>query len=194
MITATFLTNTSLTTTELFLELLPSKWKVLTSHEAWYSTPYGTPKALKIIRSDAYVHLEGPELRKAGKMGARSKKIILVRYRDSSTYRLYDREADAVILSCSVDINESPPPPPPTTELVDNDPPIEPDKDESSDASTIGDTIHVIPRDKTTILDPIPRVPRAVGAVGATINKKDELENPPSRSGIPKIKRGRPKQ
>jgi hypothetical protein len=193
MITTTFLTNISPTTTELFLELLPGKRKALTPHEAWYSTPYGTLKALRIIRSDAYVHLEGPELRKAGKMGARSKKMTLVGYRDSSTYRLYDREADAVILSCSVDINESPPPPT-TTELVDNDPLIKSDKDESSDTSTIGDTIHVIPRDKTTILDPIPRVPRAVGAVGATINKKDELENPPFRSEIPKIRRGRPNQ
>jgi hypothetical protein len=100
-------------------------------------------------------------------------------------YRLYDREADAVILSCSVDINESPSPSPSTTKLVDNDSPIESDKDKSSNASTIGDTIHVIPR--TTILDPIPRV------IGVIINKKDKLENPSSRSGIPKIRRDRPK-
>jgi hypothetical protein len=121
--------------------------------------------------------------------------MILVGYRDSSTYRLYDREADAVILFYSVDINESPPPPlPPTiTELVDNDPLIESDKDKSSDASIISNTIHVIPRDKTTILDPILRVPRVIGAVGVIINKKDKLENPPSRSGIPKIKRSRSK-
>jgi hypothetical protein len=89
-----------------------------------------------------------------------------------------------VILSCSVDINESPLPP--TTELVNNDPLIESDKDESSNALIIGDTIYIIPR--ITILDPIPR------AVGVIINKKDELENSPSRSGIPKIRRGRPKQ
>jgi hypothetical protein len=53
--------------------------------------------------------------------------------------------------------------------------------------------IYIIPRDKTTILDSIPRVPRVVGAVEAIINKKDELENSSSRSGIPKIKRSRPK-
>jgi hypothetical protein len=194
MVTATFLINTLSTTIELFSELLLGKRKALTPYEAWYSTPYGTPKALKIIRSDAYIYLEGSELRKAGKMGARSKKIILVRYRDLSTYRLYDREADAVILFCSVDINES------LllllliiTELVNNDPLIESDKDESSDALIIGNTIYVIPRDKTTILDSIPRVPRVIGIVGVIINKKDKLENPPSRSGIPKIKRGRPK-
>jgi hypothetical protein len=126
-------------------------------------------------------------------MGARSKKIILVGYRDLSTYRLYDREADAVILFCSVDINESLLLLLITTELVNNDLLIESDKDESSDALIIGDTIYVIPRDKTIILDPILRVPRAVGVVGVIINKKDELENPSSRFGIPKIKRGRPK-
>jgi hypothetical protein len=91
-----------------------------------------------------------------------------------------------------VNINESQPLLP-TTELVDNDPLIKSDKDESSDASIIGDTIHVIPRDKTTILDPILRVPRIVGVVGVIINKRDELENPSSRSKIPKIKRSRPK-
>jgi Reverse transcriptase (RNA-dependent DNA polymerase) len=188
MVTAIFLTNISPTSTELFSELLPSKQKALTPHEAWYSTPYATPKALKMIGSDAYVHLEGPELKKAGKISARSKKMTLVGYRDSSTYRLYDREADAVILSSSVDLNESTlnPPPPPTTELVDNDPPMESDEDESSDAS-IGDTIHVIPRD-TTILEPIPRI------VGATPNKKNEMANPPSRSTVPKTRRGKPKQ
>jgi hypothetical protein len=111
--------------------------------------------------------------------------MTLVSYRDLSIYRLYNREADAVILSCSVDINESPPP---TTEPVNNDddPPIESDKDKSSDASTISDTIHVIPRD-TTILDPCLRL------VEVTINKKEEIINPPSRSGIPKIRYGKPK-
>jgi hypothetical protein len=193
MVTATFLINILPTTTELFSELLPGKRKALTPYEAWYSTPYGTPKALKIIRSDVYIYLEGLELRKAGKIGARSKKIILIRYRDLSIYRLYDREADAVILSYSVDINEILLLLLIITELVNNDPLIKPDKDESSDALIIGNTIYIIPRDKTTILDLIPRVPRVVGVVGAIINKKDELENPPSRSGIPKIKRGRPK-
>jgi hypothetical protein len=73
--------------------------------------------------------------------------------------------------------------PPLITELVNNDPLIESDKNESSDASIIDDTIYIISR--TTILDPIPRV------VEATINKKDELENPPSRSRILKIRRSR---
>jgi hypothetical protein len=87
-----------------------------------------------------------------------------------------------------VDINKSPLPPLLlTTELVnDNDPLIKSDKDKLTDPTIIGDTIHVIPR--TIILDLIPR------AVGAIINKKDELKNPSSRSGIPKIRYGRPKQ
>jgi hypothetical protein len=190
----TFLTNTLPTTTELFSELFFSKRKALTPYKAWYSTPYGTFKALKIIRSNAYIYLEGLELRKAGKIGARSKKIILIKYKDLSIYRLYDKKADAVILFCSVDINESLLLLLIITELVNNDLLIKPDKDESSDALIIGNTIHIIPRDKTTILDPILRVPRVIGVVEVIINKKDELENPPSRSRIPKIKRSRPKQ
>jgi hypothetical protein len=132
-------------------------------------------------------------LRKAGKIGARSKKIILIKYKDLSIYRLYDKKVDAVILSCSVDINESLLLLLITIELVNNDFLIKSDKDELSDALIIGNTIYIIPRDKTTILDPILRVPRVVGAVGVIINKKDELENPPFRSRIPKIKRSRPK-
>jgi hypothetical protein len=80
-----------------------------------------------------------------------------------------------------------------TTELVDNDPLIESDKNKSSNALIIGNTIYIIPRDKTTILDPILRVPRVVGVVGVIINKKDKLENPLFRFRIPKIKRNRPK-
>jgi hypothetical protein len=79
-----------------------------------------------------------------------------------------------------------------TIELVNNDPLIKSDKDKSSNTLIISNTIHIIPRDKTIILDPIPRVPRAVGVVGTIINKKDELENPSSKSGIPKIRRNRP--
>jgi hypothetical protein len=89
MVTATFLTNISSTTTELFSEL-PGKQKALTAHEAWYSTPYETSKALKTIRSDAYIHIEGPELKKAGKLYKRAKKITVIGYKDSLTYRLYD--------------------------------------------------------------------------------------------------------
>jgi hypothetical protein len=124
-------------------------------------------------------------------MGARLKKIILVKYKDLSIYRLYDKEADAVILFYSVDINESLLLLLIITELVNNDPLIKSDKDESLDVLIIGDTIYIIPRDKTTILDPILRVPRVVGVVGVIINKKDELENPFFKSKIPKIKRNR---
>jgi hypothetical protein len=77
-------------------------------------------------------------------------------------------------------------------ELVNNDPLIKLDKDESFNILIIDDTIYIIPRDKTTILDSIPRIPRVIGAVKVIINKKDELENPPFRSRIPKIRRGRP--
>jgi hypothetical protein len=50
--------------------------------------------------------------------------MTVVGYRDSSTYRLYDWDEDAIILSSSVDINESSPPPPPTAEESDDEDPI----------------------------------------------------------------------
>src|SRR5205823_1996224 len=48
------------------------------------------------------------ELKKAGKLGTRSKKMVLIGYRDHSTYRLYNRESNSIFVSCSVDVNESP--------------------------------------------------------------------------------------
>jgi hypothetical protein len=104
----------------------------------------------------------------------------------------------------TTDIDESPPPPPPTTE-VDDDPPTQSDEDELSDA-LIGSTIHVIPRNTAT-LDPIQAIPKAVGAgttildpiwaipkaVGAT-NEEEMTDQAPSRSGIPRKRRGRLKQ
>src|SRR5947207_12792019 len=135
MVTSTFLTNISPTSTELFSELLPRKQKALTPYEAWYGIPYRTPKALKTIGSDAYVHFEGPKLKQAGKLYERSKKMTVVGYRDSSTYRLYDWDEDAIILSSSVDINESPPPP--TIEQSDNE-------DPTVDLYNDNDTIRVI--------------------------------------------------
>jgi hypothetical protein len=108
----------------------------------------------------------------------------VVGYRDSSTYRLYDWDEDAIILSSSVDINESPPPPPPTTEESDDEAsPTEPDDDDDDD------TIRVIPRD-TAILDPVPRVV-GVEAVGAATKKKKDLNSLPSRAEVPKTRRGR---
>jgi hypothetical protein len=118
----------------------------------------------------------------------------------------------------ATNINESPPPLPPTTE-VDDDPSIESDEDELSDTS-IGGTIHVIPRNTaildttpkavgagTTILDPIRTTPKVLGActtildpiqaipkaVGAT-NKEEMTDQAPSRSGTPRKRRGRLKQ
>ena len=70
----------------------------------------------------------------------------------------------------------------------------------------IGSTIHVIPRNTAT-LDPIQAIPKAVGAgttildpiwaipkaVGAT-NEEEMTDQAPSRSGIPRKRRGRLKQ
>src|SRR6266487_4061453 len=101
----TYLTNISPTSTELYSELVENP---ITPYEAWHGVPYPHPKILRTIGTEAVVHKEGPELKKAGKLLEQGKKMILVGYRDRSTYRLYDRESDSVIVSESVDFNEDP--------------------------------------------------------------------------------------
>lgn len=59
-----------------------------------------------MIGIDTYPHLENPKLKKARKLEARTKKMVLVSYRDSIIYRLYDREVDEIILSYSVDFSK----------------------------------------------------------------------------------------
>jgi len=56
--------------------------------------------------SNEFVYLEGKELKKAGKIKFRSKKMTLVSYKDSSTYHLYNRDSNFIIVSCSININE----------------------------------------------------------------------------------------
>jgi hypothetical protein len=110
-----FLTNNSPISTELFSELFSeselSKFlelaghKLQTPHEAWTRTCLNS-KIFKMIDTNTYIHTEGPELKKAGKTGARSKKITLVSYRNQFTYCLYNRKADKIILSSNIDFNK----------------------------------------------------------------------------------------
>jgi len=53
------------------------------------------------------MHFEDKKLKKAGKLGAHSKKMILINYRDHSIYQLYDKKINLIFISCSVDINEN---------------------------------------------------------------------------------------
>src|SRR5204863_1081692 len=59
-----------------------------------------------MIRTEAVIHKEKSELKKAEKLLEQDKKMILVRYRNQSIYQLYNRESDSVIVSESVDFNE----------------------------------------------------------------------------------------
>ena len=119
-----FLTDISPTSTELFSELIEPMKKIETPWEAWEGTPYNPQKNIREIGADAYVQMEGPELKKAGKLLPRRKRMTLIGFRDSVTYRLYDRETDSIVISCNVDINEKrdgiPPKEPSPTEMEDS--------------------------------------------------------------------------
>jgi hypothetical protein len=97
---------------ELFSELFSSELseflklvghKSQTPHEVWTRTCLNS-KMFKIIGTDIYIYTEDPELKKAGKTGIRSKKIILISYRNQFIYYLYNKKANKIILSREVDI------------------------------------------------------------------------------------------
>src|SRR5690242_17463210 len=60
-----------------------------------------------MIDSNTYIHKKGSELKVTGKLREKSKKIILIEYRNSTTYWLYDWKNDRVIVFSSIDFNES---------------------------------------------------------------------------------------
>src|SRR5205809_5448320 len=59
-----------------------------------------------MIRTEAVIHKEESELKKAEKLLEQDKKMILVRYRNQSIYQLYDRKSDSIIISESIDFND----------------------------------------------------------------------------------------
>ena len=107
MLTTVSITNIVPTSTKLYSELFPDEsYEIKTPYEAWEGAPYDSMKNMLMIGTDAYVRLKDPEHKKAGKMGARSVKTVLVGFRDSTTYRLYDRETDQIIISSNVTFNK----------------------------------------------------------------------------------------
>lgn len=158
MLTVVLLTNISPTSTVLYSDIAESK-DIATPHEAWFGYPYNVQKGIKIVGSDAFVHKEGPDLSAAGKLEPRAKKMILVGSRDSTTYRLYDPQADRIVFSCSVSINEKPmisastqkesPPPPTVEDAPDEEPQFYMEK-----RAWIGDTAFLVV--ERARLDPSP--------------------------------------
>src|SRR5437762_12530608 len=63
-------------------------------------------KTLVIIRAEDYVHIIDNKKVKSKKLIARSKKMTVIDYRDSSIYCLYDREKNEIIFSTSIHLNE----------------------------------------------------------------------------------------
>ena len=105
--TSVFLINISSISAELFSELLiDSEQKAQTFYEAWHDISYATSKTLVIIRAEDYVHIVDDKKVKSKKLIAKSKKMTVIDYRDSSIYCLYDRKKNEIIFFISVCLNE----------------------------------------------------------------------------------------
>src|SRR5437762_7457734 len=63
-------------------------------------------KTLVIIKVKDYIHIVGDKKVKSKKLIARSKKMTVIDYRDSSIYHLYDRKKNEIIFSTSIHLNE----------------------------------------------------------------------------------------
>src|SRR5437762_2974608 len=63
-------------------------------------------KTLVIIRAEDYVHIIDNKKVKSKKLIARSKKMTVIDYKNSSIYHLYDREKNEIIFSTSIHLNE----------------------------------------------------------------------------------------
>src|SRR5436190_92753 len=63
-------------------------------------------KILVVIKAEDYIHIVGDKKVKSKKLIARSKKMTVIDYKDSSIYCLYDRKKNEIIFSTSVCLNE----------------------------------------------------------------------------------------
>src|SRR6266513_6552681 len=63
-------------------------------------------KILIIIKAEDYIHIVDDKKVESKKLIARSKKMIVIDYRDSSIYHLYNREKNEIIFSTSIHLNE----------------------------------------------------------------------------------------
>src|SRR5437773_7164978 len=104
--TSMFLINISSISTELFSELLTDEQKAQTSYEIWHDISYAMSKILVVIRAEDYIHIIDDKKVKSKKLIARSKKMTVIDYRDSSIYHLYDRKKNEIIFSTSIHLNE----------------------------------------------------------------------------------------
>src|SRR5436190_156215 len=200
--TSVFLINISSISTELFSELLTGEQKAQTPYEIWHDISYAMSKILVIIKAEDYVHIVGNKKVESKKLIARSKKMTVIGYRDSSIYRLYDREKDEIIFSTSVRLNEKNML---TSSSSNKNPVIDPS--EPFDEEPITTQSHE-PPDQTDdeISTPVQYVEPDHPPVGEFVdmgkqrdaakkkNKNKGDNNAPSRAGIPPMRRGRPKK
>ena len=102
-----FLINISSISTFLYSELIENNdCKVMIFYKAWISTSFNIQCDIHIIKSDIYIHKKESELNSVSKLASHAKKMILMRFRDSIIYQVYDWEKNKIHISCNVEINE----------------------------------------------------------------------------------------
>ncbi|EDN02358.1 hypothetical protein HCAG_00222 [Histoplasma mississippiense (nom. inval.)] len=107
MLTATLISNITPTSTELYSEIVPEgRWSSMTSFEAWDGKPYKRASALRAIGTPCYALKVGNQKEKS-KFAARSERHILIGYYGGYAYRLWNPTTKEVVVSSSVEFNES---------------------------------------------------------------------------------------
>ena len=105
MLAVVFLINISSISVSLYSNVTDIK-NITTSHKVWFNSSYNIQTNIKIIKSDIYIHKKESELKTAEKLKSQVKKMILIDFKDSSIYQLYNQEKDKMIFFCSIIINE----------------------------------------------------------------------------------------
>ena len=102
-----FLINISSISTLLYSELIENDdCKAVISYETWINILFNVQCDIYIIKSDIYIHKKESELNFVSKLASCAKKMILMRFRNSIIYWVYDWEKNKIHISCNVKINK----------------------------------------------------------------------------------------
>ena len=102
-----FLINISSISTSLYSELIENNnYKAVIFYKAWINTSFNIQYDICIIESDIYIYKKKLKLNSTDKLASHAKKMILMRFRNSIIYWVYNWEKNKIHISCNVEINE----------------------------------------------------------------------------------------
>ena len=86
-----FLINISSISTFLYSELIEnSDYKAVIFYKAWINILFNVQYNIHIIKFNVYVHKKESELNFVNKLASHAKKIILMRFKNSIIYQVYN--------------------------------------------------------------------------------------------------------